>query len=549
MKLNFLPKRGAWSRLSFLMATMLLAVNFSYAQDARVTGNVKDETGVSLPGATVLVKGTTNGVVTDIDGNYSISAPSDGTLVFSFVGYDAQEQGINNRTSIDVSLAPSVQALEELVVVGYGEQKKVTVTGAVAQLQGKELVKSPAVDITNSLAGRLPGLVVIQESGEPGNDGANITIRGTNTFGNSDPLIVIDGVPERDGGLGRLSPQDIESISVLKDASAAIYGARAANGAIIITTKRGQSGQANIRFDFNQGWSQPTATPDLSSATQYGTLMNELQIYNQVSDPNEWGAAWDAFQANGAYTTSDDRLVNAPFSPEFFDAHAAGGDPWRYPDTDWFGDTFKNWAPQSRYNLQFDGGSEKLRYLVSMGYVDQDAIYENSATFYKQYSFRTNLDWQANDYIKANAGVVLRREDRNFPTEDAGAIFRMLMRGRPNEPAVWPTGEPGPDIENGQNPVAITTNATGYDRRPTDYVQTNASITFDQPWIEGLSLTLSGAVDYASERRKEWSTPWELYFWDGISFRDDGTTPLLEASVESNFTDPRQVKGNFDGTR
>ncbi len=540
MKLNFLPSMINWSRSSTLVLLAMFLVNFSvFAQDVRISGKVSDETGAGLPGATVLVKGTNNGVVTDVNGDYAISAPGDGTLVFSFVGYDAQEAAINNRTSIDATLNPSIQSLEELVVVGYGEQKKVTVTGAVAQVQGKELVKSPAVELTNSLAGRLPGLVVIQTSGEPGNDGAAINIRGTNTFGNSDPLIVIDGVPEREGGLGRLSPQDIESISVLKDASAAIYGARAANGAIIITTKRGASGQANIRFDFNQGWAQPTKVPEMSDAVQYATIRNELNVYNGVTDASEWGAAWSALESSGTYTTSDDRTVNAVFPPDFFAAHAAGGDPWEYPDTDWFGDTFKNWSPQSRYNLQFDGGTDKLRYLVSLGYVDQDAIYENSATFYKQYNFRTNLDWEVNDYISANVGVVLRREDRNYPTESAGAIFRMLMRGRPNEPAIWPTGEPGPDIENGQNPVVITTNATGYDRQPTDYVQTNASITLSQPWVEGLSLTLSGAVDYKHGLRKRWQTPWELYFWDRISYQPDGRTPLLEGSIRSTFTDPR----------
>ena len=159
-----------------------------------------------------------------------------------------------------------------MVVVAYGTQKKVTVTGAVSALKGDRLVESPSVNLSTSLAGRLPGLVVIQPSGEPGNDDATISIRGTNTLGNSSPLVVIDGIPDRDGGIGRLISQDIESVSVLKDASAAIYGARAANGAILVTTKRGKEGKPVIGYDFNVGWSQPTRIPEMSNAFEYANI-------------------------------------------------------------------------------------------------------------------------------------------------------------------------------------------------------------------------------------------------------------------------------------
>jgi TonB-dependent SusC/RagA subfamily outer membrane receptor len=159
---------------------------------------------------------------------------------------------------INVTLTAGSDELDEVVVTGYGTQRKATVTGAVAAIKGDDIVKSPAVDLTNSLSGRLPGLVVVQGSGEPGFDGATINIRGVNTLGNSSPLLVIDGIPDRDGGIGRLNPQDIESISVLKDASSAIYGARAANGVILVTTKRGESGTPQLEYSFNTGWSAPS---------------------------------------------------------------------------------------------------------------------------------------------------------------------------------------------------------------------------------------------------------------------------------------------------
>ena len=232
----------------------MLTFQFANAQQA-ITGTITDlQTGESLPGVNILVKGTTVGTVTDSDGNYRLSATDIDVLVISYVGFLSQEITVGNKSVIDIRLDEDIQALEEIVVVGYGTQKKVTVTGAVSQVKGEKLITSPAIDLTNSLSGRLPGLVVIQTSSEPGNDGAEITIRGQNTLGNSSPLIVIDGIPDRDGGLGRLSPQDIESISVLKDASAAIYGARAANGAIIVTTKYGKVRvKPEITYEFNQG--------------------------------------------------------------------------------------------------------------------------------------------------------------------------------------------------------------------------------------------------------------------------------------------------------
>mgnify|MGYP006197948149 FL=1 len=245
-----------------------------------VKGKITDDKGQGLPGVNILVKGTSVGTTSDVNGVYSVNAGKSAILVITSVGFISQEVSVNSRSVVDVALATDVKSLEEVVVVGYGTQKKVTVTGAVVAVQGEKILKSPAVDLSNSLAGRLPGLVVIQQSGEPGNDGANISIRGTNTLGNSSPLVVIDGIPDRDGGLGRLNPRDIESISVLKDASAAIYGARAANGAILVTTKRGKTGKPTITYDMNLGWAQPTRVPQMSSAAEYAKIMNELTFFN-----------------------------------------------------------------------------------------------------------------------------------------------------------------------------------------------------------------------------------------------------------------------------
>jgi len=456
----------------FFILLFALAFGTVYSQQS-ISGSVSDETG-PLPGVTIVEKGTTNGTTSDFDGNFSISVTDENSiLVVSYLGFVTQEIAANSD-SFNIIMASGSDELEEVVVTGYGTQRKATITGAVAAIKGESIVKSPAVDLSNSLSGRLPGLVVIQGSGEPGFDGASINIRGINTLGNSSPLVVIDGIPDRDGGIGRLNPQDVESISVLKDASSAIYGARAANGVILVTTRRGESGKTKMEYSFNTGWSAPTVFPKMSSSYEYANIMNELPIYNNIP-VNEWGNAWSSMQSSGVYDSPTDGVssLSANYSPEAVAGYLSGNDPWRYPNTDWYGDTFKDWAPQQRHNLSLSGGTDKVRYFTSLGYVFQDAIYERSATYYNQYNLRMNLDAEVNDYIRMNVGLMTRREDRNAPTVGAGAIFRMLQRGRPTENAFWPSGEPGPDIENGENPVTVTTGDTGYRKNPKDYIQIN----------------------------------------------------------------------------
>ncbi|CAN5473935.1 TonB-dependent receptor [soil metagenome] len=516
---------------------------YEAAPEKNVTGKVTDDKGTALAGVSVLLKGSKKGVATDANGSFSISVPDDNAiLVISYVGFQSQEIPVGSQTNITIALvAGGSEQLSDVVVVGYGTQKKVTVTGAVAQVKGSELAKSSNLNLSNSLAGRLPGITAVNSSGEPGYDGSAIRVRGTNSLGNTDALIVIDGVPNREGGLSRLNPADIESVSVLKDASAAIYGSRAANGVILITTKRGKSGKPQLSYNFNQGWAQPTVIPKLADAIEYGAIRNEAAVFENVP-VDQWDAAWAALQSTGTYVRTDNgQTVSSPvgFFPEDIEKYKDGSDPWGHPNTDWFGDALKTWAPQQRHNIQINGGSENVRYLASLGYQNQDAIYKNSATGYKQYDMRLNLDAKVNKYINVSLGLTAREEYRFFPTESAGSIFRMLMRGKPNEPEIWPNGLPGRDIENGQNPIVITTNATGYDRDKRDYFQTNGKIEFLIPGVEGLKITGTAAIDKYIYNGKRWATPWYLYSWDKVSYEDDGVTPQLTKELRSTFTDPR----------
>ncbi|MFD2035706.1 SusC/RagA family TonB-linked outer membrane protein [Belliella marina] len=517
-------------------------VSIIHNADVTVSGVVVDELGDPLPGVTILLEGSTVGTVTDIDGKFTIEAPENGVLVFSFIGFTSQKVQLAGQSILNITLATDIQSLSEVIVVGYGEQKKETITGSVATVKGSELVKSPAMNLTNSIAGRMSGVVAVNRSGEPGHDGSGIRIRGSNTLGNNDALIVIDGIPARAGGIERLNPNDIESISVLKDASAAIYGARAANGVILVTTKRGKSGKPELTYQFNQGFAQPTVVPRLANAAQYGEMLNDLSIYELPV--SEWQAATTGFATTGTYTRPNGQIRNAPFSPEALALHRAGTDPWNYPNTDWYAATLKTWSPQSRHNVQLNGGSDNVNYMASLGYQNQDAYYKNSATGYKQYDMRLNLDAKINDYIDVQLGVLGRREERFFPTRPASAIFRMQMRGKPNEPAFWPDGRPGPDIENGENPVVITTNATGYDRELKDYFQTNGALNIKIPGIEGLKFTGTAAVDNLSQFNKTWETPWILY-QRGSGFEADGTTPIL-IPTERGPAEPRLRQSNYN---
>ena len=467
-----------------------------------VKGVVKDDKGEPLIGVGIQVKGTAIGTSTDEKGQFTLIAPDgNGILVFSYIGYISKEEPINNRAEINIILQSDSQSLSEVVVVGYGTQKKATLTGAVSQVKGSEIVQSPSTNVTNSLAGRLAGLVVVTPSSEPGADGSRLRIRGSNTLNNNDPLVVVDGIPGR--SLERIDPTTIETISVLKDASAAIYGAQAANGVILVTTKRGKVGKPTISASFNQGVGAPTRLPQMADAPTYATMINEIAYYK---DPAGYKPVY-----------TDDQIK------KFSD----GSDPWNYPNTDWFNEVLKPWSGQNFANLSISGGSESVKYLVAMSSKGQAGFYYDSGTKYNQYDFRTNLDGKINKNISLAFDIAGRNEDRNFPTRSAGSIFRMVMRGKPTMTAYWPDGTPGPDIEYGDNPVVVSTKATGYDRDKRYILNSNMRLNVIVPWVKGLSLTGNASFDKNFRFQKTWQTPWYLYSLNGF---DANNKPILQKS-------------------
>ena len=501
---GYLLKKFLFFSLILLFGTVVQA-----QQKVHVSGIVKDDKGNPAANASVTVKGAKMGVTTDANGAFSIDVPNQKSVLrISYTGFETQENIVGNKTDFNVNLVQSTSQLNEVIVVGYGTTKKATLTGAVSTIKGTDIVKSPATNVSNSLVGRVPGLTAIQGSGEPGYDGSTLRIRGVNSLGNNDVLVVVDGIAGR--SLERIDPNSIESVTILKDASAAIYGAQAANGVILITTKRGKLGKPEITFNVNYGYNQPTRNPKMADAPTYATMLNEIATYN--GSP-------------------------AKYTPEEIKKFADGSDPWKYPNTDWFKATLKSKSLQTSYNTTISGGAENLRYFISLGAKTQEGNYYRSATKYNQYDLRTNIDGKISKNISLTFDMAGRMEDKNYPVRGAGSIFRMVMRGKPTLPAYWPDGTPGPDIEYGDNPVVISTDATGYDKDKYYSLNTNLKLNINIPWVKGLSLSGTAAIDKGFDFRKTWQTPWYLYTWDYQTF-DANNKPVL-VKGKRGFDDAR----------
>ena len=312
-------------------------------QQKTITGKVVDEKGEIIPGVAVVVKGTTRGTITGLNGEFKLDISSgDKVIEFSFVGMKSQEVTIGEQSNFNITMTEDVVGIDEVVVVGYGTQRKVTSTGSVVTTTGEELLKSPSTNLSNNLIGRLPGLTSVTRSGEPGNDGATLRIRGSNTLGDNSPLVIVDGVANR--GMERINSSQIESITILKDASAAIYGSQAANGVILITTKRGVIGKPLVSINMQAGASQPTRIPEMADAAQYSSMLNEINYYKNP--------------AGGR---------NSKYSEQDLQMYRDGSDPWGHPNTDWFDEVYNDWAGQNQENVSLSGGTENMKYFISLG--------------------------------------------------------------------------------------------------------------------------------------------------------------------------------------
>lgn len=472
---HFAPPAG--EALVFKEGGSILKLDPSGILDIEVRGQVTEMEGEPIPGVNIMIKGTNVGTVTDMEGNYSLSVPDENAvLVFSFIGYLSEEVQVGTQTAINVSLVPDIKTLDELVVVGYGTQKRSEVVGAVSSVTIDEQISSRAMaNVSSGLSGLIPGLSAVQSTGMAGRNQADLIIRGLGSVNNSNPLIVVDGMPDVD--INKIDMNDVESVSVLKDAaSAAVYGSRGANGVILITTKSGRNKEATINF---------SSTTAIESPTKGHNFMADYPRALTV-------------QQRAASTNS--LPENMTFRNGTIDEWMAMGmvDPIAYPNTDWFDVTSRTGVLQ-RHNLSASGGNEQSKFYISVGMLDQQGIQLNND--YSQFNARINYDYKLRENM--NVGVKLYGNSSNFTyslgsgvTEGGvqsvwdGDGMRFAVAGvLPYHPA---TGRFGGAMAYGEDPMAfqpysvIMNNRTNQDRQ-----EGNGNIYFDWSPVKGLTATVN----------------------------------------------------------
>ena len=416
-----------------------------------IKGNVTTTTGESIPGASVKLANATTGVITDIDGFYMITVPdSQSELEFRFMGYEPRNIKVGNQTTINVSLEEATSSLEEVVVVAYGAQKKVTMTGSVASVNIGSL-KTPVANLSNALQGKVAGIISVQSSGEPGYDNSTFTIRGIGTFtGNTSPLVIVDGVQRDDvnstygGAYNNIDPEDIVSISLLKDASAtAVYGAKGANGVMIITTKRGSVGKPKISIKAETGFTNFTKVPEMLSGVDYMMLYNESRRNSGLSEV---------------------------YSREQILKTESGLDPYLYPNVDWIDKIYKNVSSVSNVNLNISGGSDLVRYYLSASFYNQGGQYnvkkENGYDpnlNYKRYDFRSNVDVNITKTTLLQMNLSAIMTDSRYPGIASNKLWYEAFSTSPVAfPVRYPDGRwAGPPANAGSNPMNEVQNS-GY---------------------------------------------------------------------------------------
>ena len=497
----------------------------------KVSGIVKDKFGVPVIGATILEKGSSsNGTVTDIDGNFSLEVSDGAMIVISYIGYTSQELSTKGNKTFNITIKEDVKSLEEVVVLGYGVQKKQTVTAAASTLDVETLESLPSTNIAASLAGRVSGLLVQQGSGEAGYENPKIIIRGSSSPTSSDPLIVVDGIVGR--SMSQLDPSEIANMTVLKDASAvAPYGARGANGVILITTKRGESGRSVVNYSVKGGFGEPTRLPEIASSYDHARLMNEAWRNKEMDGGVDPGAY-------GKYT--EEELMK----------FKNGTDLYGYPNTNWLDEVLLPKAWQQQHSINASGGSKNVQYFVGFGYVDQDALYGDTRTNtpssgFKRYNFRANLDAVLiKDVLKLSADIAYREENRNTIAESTSFVFHNMYRNPQTDVGRFPDGNLG-KVSLGHNPIGLVTDG-GWVKDKKSTINSNFVLDLTIPQIEGLNLKGVFSYDKMFNKTKTWETPVTYYVWNKVLEKYDGSSPNREGSdLEEEFAQSQYYTVEF----
>lgn len=517
-------------KVSLLVLTLLLGAVASFAQsEAVLSGVITDTGGEPLPGASVTLMETKTpfGVVTDVDGKFSITVPVNSTVEVSFLGFVSQTFRVKSSQKIHVSLVEDENVLDDVVVVGFGTQKKESVVGAVAAIKPKELT-APVRSLTNSIAGKVAGIIAVQSSGEPGKDDAQFWIRGISTFtGNQNPLVLVDGI-ERP--MSNVDPLEIESFSVLKDASAtAVYGVRGANGVILITTRRGFDGKAKVDARYEQGFSFATKRPSYMRAYERSVLFNE------------------AIDANPSAAQS------LKYSNEEIIAMRDGTDPELYPDVDWQDVLMRKYSMNEKLSVNISGGSKWVKYFSAMSVYNQEGQYAvNNSDYpwvstkigsygkninYIRYNFRTNVDMDITKWTRVSLGLQGNVANNVEPAEGSDNIYLWINNCAPNAfPVLYKDGKfPGRDSL--YNPY-IQLTQRGYKTTTTNELRTNLSISQDfsfWSWAKGLSAIVRYAYDAVNYDVAKRSRDLTLYEALGRDEAGDIQYKVIDANKQQEY--------------
>ncbi len=479
-------------------------VSERYKADQKgVTGKVVDEEGHPLAGVSILAKGTTNGTVSDINGHFSLSLSSDvKQLVFSFIGLKTQNVDISGKNSFDVVMSSEIHGLQEVVAIGYGSQRKVNLTGAVGSIKSDELVATKNESLVNTLTGKIPGLRIVQNSSEPGSFNDNYDIRGMGS-----PLIVIDGIPR--SNMDRLDPNDVESVSVLKDASAAIYGVRAANGVILITTKRGEKGTLKLSYSGNEGWQNWSGLPKSVDAIDYMTLYNESTMHN----------------VNGGHIT---------FTDQDFAPYRNG----TKKSTDWYSPVIKSSAPQSEHNISATGGNDNTNYFFSVGYSTQDGFLQTGDLYYKKYNVRSNISTKITQNLSVDLNIDAIMDEKHQPYQSAWWIIRSFWRQVPTQ-SIYANDNKDYLINtqvDGTNPVAMSNqDIAGYQDYNNKWFQSSIAMNYKFPFVEGLTAKGMFSYDYSMSDNKMYQKQYNQYNYNGANDTYNAVIQQSPSNVTRQF--------------
>ena len=487
--------------LSVLLFNVMVSIP-AFAQNG-ITGRVTDETGQPVVGATVMIEGTNIGSVTDVDGFYSISADPGQTLLFSCLGYLTESSTVGTGSIINVRLQTDTKMLEEVVVVGYGVQKKATLTGSVANVGSNDIITTKTQNVQNMLTGKLPGVRIVQRTSEPGNFDMSFDLRG---FGS--PMIIIDGIPS--DNLGLLDPNDIESISVLKDASAAIYGVRAANGVVLVTTKKGKGAKDkfNLEYSFYWGMQFPSHLPKPVGAVDRMTMLNEKTMHN-FDDPHL------------TYTLDQIEAYRNGTAKEY----------------DWYKATIKP-APQQQHSLSFSGNTERVSYYVNLGYMRQEGFYTTRDLNFQRFNVRSNIEAKISKRLTATLQLNGIMNERQKPYYNTMEVFKALWRTPTSEP-IYANDNPNyPNAVLGAiipSTVLIDSEKTGYNIHNGKSFEGILSVNYEIPWVQGLNAKGLVSYDLTIDDDNSHKREFDIYNYDKASGTYNALHQQAPETIQRNY--------------